>query len=57
MEIWEEVWDDRLEEEFKKEKKRVRDLVVAERDVESSESGVKEETEEEFDRYRTDLIE
>ena len=57
VEIWEEVWDDRLEEEFEKEKKRARDLVVTERDVGSSENGFKEGTEEEYDRYKTDLIE
>ena len=40
-----------------KKKKKAQDLVVTEREVGSSESGVKEGTEEEYDTYKTDLIE
>ena len=53
MEIWEEIWDDRLDEEFEKEKKRAQDLVVAGNDLGSSGSGIREGTEEENDIYRT----
>ena len=56
VEIWEKIWDDRLEKEVEKEKKRGQNSIAVGKDLGSSESGFREGTEEESDHYITNYI-
>ena len=55
VEIWEEIWDDRLEEEF--EKKKAQDSGVMGGESGNSDGETGSRIEEENDMYRTDYIE